>query len=332
MISGELEVGSVADALLEKPYSKPNPPSLPLDEIVEVNQIDQQWIDLQEARQESSSMISVDYDAPARLAFAKTGSSVDFDTFKSQYLKDTSEMVAEKFRDATIAEREEKERAAREADEARAKVESEEKAKAEEEARLAERAAKAEAERVEQERLAAEKAESERIEQERLAAEKAESERVEQERLAAEMAEAERVEQERLALEKERLEEEKRAREEEEALSRIEAQRVAEEHRLAEQRAAEEEQRLLEEQAAAAREAVRLMELDDDDEDDFDEDDELSDEDYESSALLAQELLGVSPAIGGDLMDELNDDFLQAEMNGLTEEEEDALGKAAREA
>ena len=145
------------------------------------------------------------------------------------------------------------------------------------------------------------------------------------------MAEAERVEQERLALEKERLEEEKRAREEEEALSRIEAQRVAEEHRLAEQRAAEEEQRLLEEQAAAAREAVRLMELDDD-EDDFDEDDELSDEDYESSALLAQELLGVSPAIGGDLMDELNDDFLQAEMNGLTEEEEDALGKAAREA
>jgi len=241
LIQGELEVDSVADALLEKPYSKPNPPK--------------------------------------------------------------------------VAEREELERAA---DEARAKAEAEQKAIAEEEAeeeRFAEMAAKAEAERIEQERLAAEKAEAERIEQERLAAE----------------AEAERIKQERLAQEKERLEEEKRAREEEEALARFEARRVAEEHRLAEQRAAEEEQRLLEEQAAAAREAVRLMELDDEEED-FDEEDELSDEDYESSALLANELLGVSPAIGGDLMDELNDEFLQEEMNGLTEEEEDALGKAAREA
>jgi len=271
LIQGELEVDSVADALLEKPYSKPNPPK--------------------------------------------------------------------------VAEREELERAA---DEARAKAEAEQKAIAEEEAeeeRFAEMAAKAEAERIEQERLAAEKAEAERIEQEQLAAEKAEAERIEQEQLAAEKAEAERIEQERLAAEaeaerikqerlaqeKERLEEEKRAREEEEALARFEARRVAEEHRLAEQRAAEEEQRLLEEQAAAAREAVRLMELDDEEED-FDEEDELSDEDYESSALLANELLGVSPAIGGDLMDELNDEFLQEEMNGLTEEEEDALGKAAREA
>jgi len=269
LISGELEVDSVADALLEKPYSKPNPP---------------------------------------------------------------------------IAEREEVERAAEsEADEARAKAEAEQNAIAEGEARLAEMAAKVEAERIEKERLAAEKAEAERIEQERLAAAKAErieqerlaaeaeAERMEQERLAAEEAEAERIEQERLAREKELFEEEKRAREEEEALARFEAQRVAEEHRLAEQRAAEEEQRLLEEQAAAAREAVRLMELDDEGED-FDEEDELSDEDYESSALLANELLGVSPAIGGDLMDELTDEFLQVEMNGLTEEEEDALGKAAREA
>ena len=135
----------------------------------------------------------------------------------------------------------------------------------------------------------------------------------------------------------------KRKAEEEEARLKEEARlaefaRLAEEARIkeeAEQRAAEqarlEEERLLEEQAEAAREAVRLMAeqealMADDEEDD---DDFIDDEDWEASVLLANELAG----IGGESNEaKMMDELLQTEMGDLSEEEEDALGKAARAA
>ena len=134
-----------------------------------------------------------------------------------------------------------------------------------------------------------------------------------------------------------------RKAEEEEARLKEEARlaefaRLAEEARIkeeAEQRAAEqarlEEERLLEEQAEAAREAVRLMAeqealMADDEEDD---DDFIDDEDWEASVLLANELAG----IGGESNEaKMMDELLQTEMGDLSEEEEDALGKAARAA
>lgn len=45
---------------------------------------------------QSTSEASVDYDATARLAYEAAGSSGDFDTFREQYLADTSAMVAKK--------------------------------------------------------------------------------------------------------------------------------------------------------------------------------------------------------------------------------------------
>mmetsp|Transcript_43653 Transcript_43653/g.91824 ORF Transcript_43653/g.91824 Transcript_43653/m.91824 type:complete len:161 (-) Transcript_43653:219-701(-) len=68
-------------------------------------------------------------------------------------------------------------------------------------------------------------------------------------------------------------------------------------------------------------------------EEEEDEEEELDDEDWEASVRLANELQGAtSSPIGGDLMDELADEMLQMEMNDLSAEEEDALGRAAREA
>lgn len=135
----------------------------------------------------------------------------------------------------------------------------------------------------------------------------------------------------------------KRKAEEEAALQKEEARlaefaRLAEENRIkeeAEERAAEqarlEEARRLEEQAEAAREAVRLMAeqealMDDEDEDD---DDFMDDDDWEASVRLANELSGVG---GGSEQDKLMDELLQEEMGDLSEEEEAALGKAARAA
>ena len=47
---------------------------------------------------------SVDYDATVRLAYDAAGSSDDFDTFKEQYLSDTSAMVGKKYQDAIAAD------------------------------------------------------------------------------------------------------------------------------------------------------------------------------------------------------------------------------------
>eukprot|EP00571_Detonula_confervacea_P009843 CAMPEP_0172299206 /NCGR_PEP_ID=MMETSP1058-20130122/1565_1 /TAXON_ID=83371 /ORGANISM="Detonula confervacea, Strain CCMP 353" /LENGTH=769 /DNA_ID=CAMNT_0013008567 /DNA_START=78 /DNA_END=2387 /DNA_ORIENTATION=- len=157
----------------------------------------------------------------------------------------------------------------------------------------------------------------------------------EEEARAAEQAQLKQAEEEARAAEEQaqlKAQEEARAQaaaEEEQFLSEM-RQIAAEE---------EEEQRQLEEQAVAAREAVRLMEeqealMDDDDVDD----DELDDEDWEASVRLANELQGGMPAptsnnnIKGDVMDDIGDEMLQYEIDNLSQEEEDALGKAAREA
>ena len=130
---------------------------------------------------------------------------------------------------------------------------------------------------------------------------------------------------------------EEAARQKEEARL-AEFARLAEENRIkeeAEERAAEqarlEEARRLEEQAEAAREAVRLMAeqealMDDEDEDD---DDFMYDDDWEASVRLANELSGIG---GGSEQDKMMDELLQEEMGDLSEEEEAALGKAARAA
>ena len=72
------------------------------------------------------------------------------------------------------------------------------------------------------------------------------------------------------------------------------------------------------------------------DEDDLDYDDELDDEDWEASVRLANELQGVkSPLaeyIPGEDVFENSDDLLSLEFDNLSKEEEDALGRAAREA
>eukprot|EP00970_Alexandrium_tamarense_P012018 scaffold2713_cov166-Alexandrium_tamarense.AAC.10 len=279
--------------------------------------------------------IAVDYDAAARLAFV--GKSGDFEEFKAQYFSDTSAMIAKKHQDRIAEEKraieEEEARIAAEKAQAELELKQEQEriaaAKADEERRLREEqeaAEKAQAElelKQEQERIAAAKADEERmLREEQDAAEKAQAElelRREQERIAAAKADAERI----------LREEQETALQEEARLT--EFARLAEEARTKE----ESEARRLEEQAAAAREAVRLAEaqglMDDDD-----DDDELDEDDWEASVRLANELVGLE-GLGGDFDLDPNDEdlmneFLQSEMSELTQEEEDALGKAAREA
>jgi membrane protein involved in colicin uptake len=257
----------------------------------------------------------VDYDAAARLAYECSGSNDGFSTFRSKYLTDTSAMIAEK----------QKERVA--------------VAKREVERLEAERLAAEEAKRLEVERLAAEEAkrreakEAERLAAERMAAEAA-ARAEEERRLEAEEAkrrqaeEAKRLEAERLqAEEASRMEEQKR-RAEAEAAARAKAEEEASAaKREAERVMREEEARLLEEQAAAAREAVLLS-----GQQDVMEDDEINDDDWEASVRLANQLSGLEGFDDDDIdMDEI-DELLQAEMADLTEDEEELLGKAAREA
>ncbi|EED94342.1 predicted protein [Thalassiosira pseudonana CCMP1335] len=313
--------------------------------------------------------IAVDYDAAARLAFV--GKSGDFEEFKAQYFSDTSAMIAKKHQDRIAEEKraieEEEARIAAEKAQAELELKQEQEriaaAKADEERRLREEqeaAEKAQAElelKQEQERIAAAKADEERRlreeqeaaekaqvelelkhEQERIAAAKADEERMlREEQDAAEKAQAElelRREQERIAAAK--ADAERILREEQETALQEEA-RLTEFARLAEEARTKEESeaRRLEEQAAAAREAVRLAEaqglMDDDD-----DDDELDEDDWEASVRLANELVGLE-GLGGDFDLDPNDEdlmneFLQSEMSELTQEEEDALGKAAREA
>ena len=56
------------------------------------------------ASQPTVSEASVDYDATVRLAYEAVGSSGDFDTFREQYLEDTSAMVAKKYQDSIAAD------------------------------------------------------------------------------------------------------------------------------------------------------------------------------------------------------------------------------------
>lgn len=179
------------------------------------------------------------------------------------------------------------------------------KARAEEEA--AEKALRARM-RAEEEARAAEEA--------RLLAEEDARWRAEEEALARATSAAKEERARRLA-----EEEASRARAEEEARLRAEVE--------ARELVAAEEARRLEEQVAAAREAVRLMEeqealMEDEDEDERDGYD-IDNEDWEASVRLAEELRGME---GGRADDEL----LRMEMDDLSAEEEDALGRAAREA
>jgi len=56
------------------------------------------------ASQPTVSEASVDYDATVRLAYEASGSSGDFDTFRVQYLEETSAMVAKRYQDAIAAD------------------------------------------------------------------------------------------------------------------------------------------------------------------------------------------------------------------------------------
>ena len=249
---------------------------------------------------------------------ARTAREEEIARLAEELMGEEHAAVKEKRRQEEAAAAAKKKREEEEASAARAKSEEEEarlKALAEEEARIrAEEEAAARAAKAEEEaRMRAE-------EEARLKAAAAEEEariRADEEKARA------RVEEEEARI---RAEEESRA---------LEAEaRKMEEARLA-KLAEEEEQRRLEEQAEAARAAVRIMEeqealMEDEDED---EDDELDDEDWEASVRLANELQGTpSPSMGGDVMDEISDEMLQTEINDLSAEEEDALGKAAREA
>jgi len=205
----------------------------------------------------------------------------------------------------------------------------------EEKLKKAEEKAAAEAKKAQQEKIAAD-AEALRIAKEKkLAEEKAAVEAEELRRIEQAKAEDEARKLKEAAIEREKaaVEEAKQAeieREREERMLEEQAEAAREAVRLEEEEA---EQKRLAEQAEAAREAVRLMEeqdalMDDDDNEDIDE---LDDEDWEASVKLANELQGTS-AIGGDVMDDVSDDLLQYEIDNLTPEEEDALGKAARAA
>lgn len=110
------------------------------------------------------SEASVDYDATVRLAFEASGSSGDFDTFREQYLEDTSAMVAKKYQDAIAADN----AAAQAVTEAKAAQEkAAAEAKAAEEARIA---AQAKAAREAEEKAARE---AKAAEEARIAAEEA---------------------------------------------------------------------------------------------------------------------------------------------------------------
>ena len=236
---------------------------------------------------------------------------------------------AKKEKKVRVLTKEEEEKAAKyaaynekKAAEAQALVDK--KAKEEEKLKKAEEKAAAEAKKAQQEKIAAD-AEALRIAKEKKIAE---------EKAAAEAEELRRIEQAK-------AEDEARKLKEAEA-KQAEIEREKEEQRMLEEQAEaareavrleeEAEQKRLAEQAEAAREAVRLMEEQDALMDDDDEDiDELDDEDWEASVKLANELQGTS-TIGGDVMDDISDDLLQYEIDNLTPEEEDALGKAARAA
>jgi hypothetical protein len=264
----------------------------------------------------------VDYDAAARLAYECSGSNDGFSTFRSKYLTDTSAMIAEKQKERVAVAKREVERLEAE------RLAAEEAKRLEVERLAAEEAKRREAK--EAERLAAQEA---KLEAERMAAEAA-ARAEEERRLEAEEAkrrqaeEVKRLEAERLqAEEASRMEEQKR-RAEAEAAARAKAEEEASAaKREAERVMREEEARLLEEQAAAAREAVLLS-----GQQDVMEDDEINDDDWEASVRLANQLSGLEGFDDDDIdMDEI-DELLQAEMADLTEDEEELLGKAAREA
>lgn len=66
-----------------------------------------------------------------------------------------------------------------------------------------------------------------------------------------------------------------------------------------------------------------------------DEGEDLDDEDWEASVRLANELVGIPSGLGEDAAgddDDDMDDILRMELTDLSQEEENALGKAAREA
>jgi len=208
-------------------------------------------------------------------------------------------------------------------EEAKAVAEAAAKKKAEEEAKTA---AEAEAKKkAEEEAKAAAEAEAKKkAEEEAKAAAEAEAKKkAEEEAKAAAEAEAKKKAEEEAKAAAEAAAK-KKAAEEEARKKEAALQRAAEQARL-------EEARRLEEQAEAAREAVRLMAeqealMADDEEDD---DDFMDDDDWEASVLLANELAGIG---GGSADDKIMDELLQVEMGELSEEEEAALGKAARAA
>ncbi|KAL7472396.1 hypothetical protein ACHAXS_012749 [Conticribra weissflogii] len=216
--------------------------------------------------------------------------------------------------------------------EERERMEAEARARAEEEARL--RKLEEEKKKAAEEEEAARLAEFERLAEEARIKEEAEQRRLEE---VARMKKEEEEEQQR------RLEEMARIKqEEEEELRRLEEMaRIKQEEEEEEQRRLEEEeeeQRRLEEVAAAAREAVHLAEAEAalmEEEDDDDDADFIDDDDWEASVRLANELVGMPSSSLGDFSkdaDDDMDDLLQMELNELSQEEEDALGKAAREA
>lgn len=100
----------------------------------------------------------------------------------------------------------------------------------------------------------------------------------------------------------------------------------------------EEESRAKEAAADELRRLQEQAELDFsmEDEDDLDYDVELDDEDWEASVRLANELQGIQSPLAeyfaGENVFENSDDLLPLEFDNLSKEEEDALGRAAREA
>lgn len=261
----------------------------------------------------------VDYYAAVKLAYESSDKSDGYYTFRSNYLKTTSAMVAQKHKERQAASKMEAERLEAE------RLEAEEAKRLEAERLEAEEKQAAQKAVEEQQRIEAAKAEEEALaakrEAERIAQEKQRLMEEQAKAAAAELEEKKRLE----AAEAKRLEEEEEARIEEE-------ERLAEEaaRREAERIIREEETRLMEEQAAAAREAVTLAEqqdlMDDDD------DDVIDDEDWEASVRLANQLAGIEDFEGGDINMNDMDDFLKVELDDLTQDEEELLGKAAREA
>jgi hypothetical protein len=182
-------------------------------------------------------------------------------------------------------------------------------------------------------RLAAQIRQTELARLVKFAATEAEASRI----VAEEMRVAEEAAQAIAAVDAKAAEEAEAARVAKEILLAEEASKAAAKFEMA-KIAQEEEQRRLEEEAEAAREAVRVMDalMNDDDDDDIIFDDEISDEDWEASVRLANELQGIPSAllesIAGDVGDEIGDELLRNEFDSLSKEDEAALGRAAREA